>query len=50
LLFGGIALLLGFGLSPGFWLTAILLVASSLLAVTCFNRLRAALRELSSCP
>ena len=50
LLFGGIALLLGFGLSPGFWLTAILLVASGLLAMTCFNRLRAALRELSSCP
>ncbi len=50
LLFGGIAVLLGFGLPPGFWLTVVLLVAIGLLALTCFNRLRAALLEVSSCP
>ncbi|MDG4554958.1 MAG: CDP-alcohol phosphatidyltransferase family protein [Candidatus Competibacter sp.] len=49
LLFGGIAVLLGLGLSPGLWLTIVLLVASALLAMTCFNRLRAALREVSPC-
>ncbi|MGB5063754.1 MAG: CDP-alcohol phosphatidyltransferase family protein [Candidatus Competibacter sp.] len=50
LLFGGIAVLLGLGLSPGFWLTLMLWAASALLAMTCFNRLRAALREVSPCP
>ena len=50
LLFGGIALMLGLGVLPGFWLTVTLLAASGLLTMTCFNRLRAALREVSPCP
>ncbi len=50
LLIGGIAVLLGLGLPPGFWLTVTLWVASTLLVMTCFNRLRAALWEISSCP
>ncbi len=50
LLLGGIALLLGLGVPAGFWLTAVLVVASGLLAFTCFNRLRAALREVKPCP
>ena len=50
LLLGGIALLLGLGVPAGFWLTAVLVVASGLLAFTCFNRLRAALREVTPCP
>lgn len=45
-LLGGIALLLGCGVPVGFWLTAVLIVASGLLVLTCFNRLRAALREV----
>lgn len=50
LLLGGIALLLGLGVPAGFWLNGVLFLASGLLAVTCFNRLRAALREVPPCP
>lgn len=46
LLLGGIALLLGLGVPGGGWLTALLWVANGLLALTGFNRLRGALREL----
>ena len=49
-LLGGIALLLGCGVPAGFWLATALIVASGLLALTCFNRLRAALREVKPCP
>lgn len=49
LLLGAIALLLGCGVSPDFWLTATLFVANSLLMLTCFNRLRTALREVKPC-
>ena len=45
-LLGGIALLLGCGVPAGFWLALVLFVASGLLVLTCFNRLRAALREV----
>ncbi|HCK82622.1 MAG TPA: CDP-alcohol phosphatidyltransferase family protein [Candidatus Competibacter sp.] len=46
LLLGGIALLPGLGVPGGGWLTALLWVANGLLALTGFNRLRGALREL----
>jgi CDP-diacylglycerol--glycerol-3-phosphate 3-phosphatidyltransferase len=49
LLLGGIALLLGCGAPAGFWLTAVLVVANGLLALTCVNRLRSALREVKPC-
>lgn len=49
LLLGGIALLLGFGVPADFWLTAVLVVANGLLAITCINRLRSALREVKPC-
>lgn len=49
-LLGGIALLLGCGVPAGFWLAVVLFFASGLLALTCFNRLRAALREVKPCP
>jgi phosphatidate cytidylyltransferase len=49
-LLGGIALLLGCGVPAGFWLAVVLFVASGLLVLTCFNRLRAALREVKPCP
>ena len=49
LLLGGIALLLGFGVPADFWLAAVLCVASGLLTLTSFNRLRAALREVNPC-
>ncbi len=49
LLLGGIALLLGFGVPAGPWLAAVLFVANGLLALTCLNRLRAALREVTPC-
>lgn len=49
LLLGGIALLLGCGAPAGFWLTAVLVVANGLLALTCINRLRSALREVKPC-
>ena len=50
LLFGGIAALLGCGIPAGFWLTAVLFIANGLLILTCYNRLRAALWEVTSCP
>lgn len=50
LLLGGIAVLLGCGVPAGFWLTVTLWVANGLLILTCFNRLRAALREVTPCP
>ncbi|MBK8183991.1 MAG: CDP-alcohol phosphatidyltransferase family protein [Candidatus Competibacteraceae bacterium] len=46
LLLGAIGLLLGVGVPAGFWLAAVLSLACGLLCLTCFNRLRAALREL----
>ena len=49
LLLGAIALLLGCGLSPDGWLTATLFIANGLLVLTCFNRLRTALREAKPC-
>ena len=50
LLLGGIAVLLGCGIPAGFWLTVTLWVANGLLMLTCYNRLRAALRETKPCP
>ncbi len=51
LLLGGIALLLGFGVPAGFWLTITLWAAAGLIALTSLNRLRTALQEMtSSCP
>ncbi|MBK7540443.1 MAG: CDP-alcohol phosphatidyltransferase family protein [Candidatus Competibacteraceae bacterium] len=50
LLLGGIALVLGLGAPGGGGLTALLWVANGLLALTCFNRLGGALRELKLCP
>ncbi len=50
LLLGVIALWLGFGGPGGGWLTVALWVANGLLALTGFNRLRGALREVKSCP
>ena len=50
LLLGGIAVVLGCGVPAGFWLTTLLFAANGLLALTCFNRLRAALREGTPCP
>ena len=50
LLLGGISVLLGCGVPAGFWLTVTLWVANGLLILTCFNRLRAALREVTPCP
>lgn len=50
LLLGGIAVLLGCGVPAGFWLTVTLWVANGLLILTCCNRLRAALREVTPCP
>lgn len=50
LLLGGIAVLLGCGVPTGFWLAVTLWVANGLLMLTCFNRLRAALREIAPCP
>ena len=49
LLLGAIALLLGCGISPDVWLTATLFIANGLLVLTCFNRLRTALREAKPC-
>lgn len=49
LLLGGIAVLLGCGVAAGFWLTALLFAANGLLIMTCYNRLRAALREVTPC-
>jgi CDP-diacylglycerol--glycerol-3-phosphate 3-phosphatidyltransferase len=49
LLLGAIALLLGCSVAPDFWLTATLFAANGLLALTSFNRLRAALREVKPC-
>ena len=49
LLLGGIAVLLGCGAPAGFWLTALLFAANGLLMLTCYNRLRAALREVTPC-
>ena len=43
--FGALALLLGFGVAPGMWTTAILSLASLLASLTIFNRARAALKE-----
>ncbi|WP_161880472.1 CDP-alcohol phosphatidyltransferase family protein [Deinococcus alpinitundrae] len=40
-----LALLLGFGLAPGRWLTGVLLVLCALAALTIANRVRRALRE-----
>ena len=50
LLLGAIALWLGFGGPGGGWLTVALWAANGLLALTGFNRLRGALREVKSCP
>ena len=50
LLLGGIAVLLGCGVPAGFWLTVTLWAANGLLILTCYNRLRAALREIASWP
>ncbi|MDS4032182.1 MAG: CDP-alcohol phosphatidyltransferase family protein [Candidatus Contendobacter sp.] len=50
LLLGGIAVLLGCGVPAGFWLAVTLWVANGLLILTCVNRLRAALREVTPCP
>ena len=50
LLLGGIAILLGCGAPTGSWLTVTLWVANGLLTLTCHNRLRAALREVTPCP
>lgn len=50
LLLGGIAVLLGCGAPAGFWLTALLFAANGLLMLTCYNRVRAALREVKPCP
>ena len=50
LLLGGVALWLGFGGPGGVWLTGVLWIANALLALTGFNRLRGALREVKSCP
>jgi CDP-diacylglycerol--glycerol-3-phosphate 3-phosphatidyltransferase len=44
--FGLLALLLGFGLEPGTWMNAALLVIALLTAMTILNRSRAALEEL----
>ena len=43
----GIAVLLGCGVPAGFWLAVTLWVANGLLILTCVNRLRAALREVT---
>ena len=50
LLLGGIAVVLGCGAPAGFWLTTLLFAANGLLMLTCYNRLRAALREVTPCP
>lgn len=50
LLLGGLALWLGLGGPGGGWLTVVLWAANGLLALTGFNRLRGALREVNSCP
>ncbi len=50
LLLGGVAVLLGCGVPAGFWLAVILWVANGLLILTCVDRLRAALREVTPCP
>lgn len=50
LLLGGIALLLGFGMSSGVWLHALLWIANGLLVLTCYNRLYGALQESKACP
>ena len=44
--FGLLALLLGFGLEPGFWTTVGLIAVAALLVLTIVNRARRALREL----
>lgn len=49
LLLGGIAVALGCGAPAGFWLTALLFAANGLLILTCYNRVRAALREMTPC-
>jgi len=46
-LFGALGLLLGFGLTPGAWTTALLGLASVLAVLTCINRVRFALREIN---
>jgi len=45
--FGLLALLLGLGVTRGWWLDAALSLVAVLLVVTCFNRCRRALGELS---
>ena len=45
--FGVIALLLGLGVAPGWWLNIVLLLMSVLLAVTVINRVRHALKEVT---
>lgn len=49
LLLGGVALLLGCGAPAGSWLAFVLFAANGLLAITCINRLRSALREVKPC-
>ena len=45
LLLGTVALLLGLGVAPGAWLSAVLLLANGLLLLTIYNRARQALCE-----
>lgn len=46
--FGLVALLLGSGVRPGWWVKALLALIAALLVLTIFNRARAALREVSA--
>ena len=48
LVFGALGLLLGFGVTPGFWLDAVLWLVILLSMITVYNRVRCALQEVSS--
>jgi len=44
--FGLLAVILGFGVDPGWWVNAVLTLVAVLIGLTIFNRARNALREL----
>lgn len=45
--FGALALLLGLGVPPGFWIALVLVATAGLLLITTANRIREGLREVS---
>lgn len=47
--FGLLAVILGFGVDPGWWVNAALTVVAILIGLTIVNRARNALRELAAC-